>query len=356
MHTYDYSFLATGSIPVSIANLISRISKASGFAVIRKDLYPNIFSDLERIARIQSVKSSNAIEGIVTSDDRLRAIVMNETAPLNHNESEIAGYRDVLTKIHAGYADITFDEPTILNMHRLLLAQTGYEYGGRFKAADNLILERDDFGRKQVRFRPVSAAETPQAIEQLVLAYTEAGNSADIHPLLLIPCVILDFLCIHPFRDGNGRMSRLLSLLLLYRAGYDIGRYISFEEAINRDKDAYYEALKQSSVGWHDNAENPFPFVEHFLRMLASCYAEMEMRFTTVSGMHSSKTAMIEQYVSRTFQPFGKADICAAFPEISPTTIEAVLGRLVKSNRIKKIGAGRGTKYVSSRDESRLRY
>ena len=344
MHTFDYSFLGAGSIPASVVNLISHIAKESGLTAVRKNLHPNVFSGLERIARIQSVKSSNAIEGIVTSDDRLRALVLNDTAPLNHNEAEIAGYRDVLAEIHAGYAGIRFNETAVLAMHRHLLEKTGYEYGGTFKASDNVIMERDELGRKQVRFRPVSAAETPQAMEQLVLAYAEASADSAIHPLLLIPCVILDFLCIHPFRDGNGRMSRLLSLLLLYQAGYDIGRYISFEEAINRDKDAYYEALKQSSAGWHDNREDPFPFIEHFLRMLAACYTEMETRFRT--GSQLSKTARIEQFADQAFLPFGKADVCAAFPEISPTTVEAVLGKLVKAGRIEKTGAGRGTKYV----------
>jgi len=346
MHRFDYSYLETDSVPASVLNLISMISKGSGITAVRKELHPKVFSDLEVIARIQSVKSSNAIEGIVTTDDRLRAIVMNQTAPLNHNESEIAGYRDVLEKIHTGYSHLEFDESTILAFHRLLLSHTSYEYGGKFKIADNYILERDEEGNRKVRFRPVSALETPQAMEQLIFAYNEAHDTVGIHPLLLIPCLILDFLCIHPFRDGNGRMSRLLSLLLLYQSGYDIGRYISFEEAINRDKDRYYEVLKESSEGWHENKENPYPFVEHFLRMLASCYAEIESRFTAASSMHVSKSTMIEQYLCNSLKPVGKADICAAFPEISPTTVEAVLGKLVKSNVIKKIGSGRTTQYL----------
>jgi len=323
MHKFDYSFLSSGSIPVSILNLISLISKGSGISAVRKELHPKIFSDLEKIARIQSVKSSNAIEGIVTSDDRLRAIVLNQTAPLNHNEAEIAGYRDVLSRIHNEYASIEFNEHTILEFHRLLLSHTGCEYGGKYKAA-----------------------ETPQAMEQLLFAYLEARDTVNIHPLLLIPCVILDFLCIHPFRDGNGRISRLLSLLLLYQNGYDIGRYISFEEAINRDKFAYYDALKQSSVNWHENKENPFCFIEHFLLMLANCYTEIETRYNAASGMSLTKSAMIEKYVCNAVNPVGKADICASFPEISPTTVEAVLGKLVKANLIEKIGSSRTTRYI----------
>lgn len=351
MHTYDYTFLATASVPVSIVNLISAIMKGSGSTTVRKNLHPHLFSSLEQIACIQSVKSSNEIEGIVTSDDRLYAIVKNHTAPLNHNEAEIAGYRDVLAKIHGGYADIGLDIPTILGLHRLLLAQTGYEYGGRFKTADNHIMERDERGNRRVRFQPVSADETARAMEQLIFAYAEARDTAAIHPLLLIPCVVLDFLCIHPFRDGNGRMSRLLSLLLLYQSGYDIGRYVSFEDAINRDKAAYYEALKQSSDGWHENRSNPFPFIEHFLMMLAQCYAEVETRFTAVSAKPASKSALIERYLIQAVQPVGKSEICAAFPEISPTTVEAVLGKLVKSKMIRKIGDGRGTRYLPNPKE-----
>ena len=348
MHRFDYTYLSSCPVPAPLVMLISAITEGRGLTAIRKDLQPAVFSGLEQIARIRSVRSSNALEGIVTSDDRLHALVLHQTAPLNHNEAEIAGYRDVLANIHAEYAGIRFDEPAILAFHRQLLAQTGYEYGGRFKTADNDIMERDDEGNRRVRFYPVPAAETPHAVEQMILAYLEARDTAGVHPLLLIPCVILDFLCIHPFRDGNGRMSRLLSLLLLYQAGFDIGRYISFEEAINRDKDAYYAALKLSSEGWHENKEDRLPFIEHFLRTLASCYAEMDTRFTAVSGKHLSKKALIEQYAAAAGQPFGKSDIAAAFPEISPTTIEAVLGSLVRTGTLVKLGGGRGTRYMRS--------
>ena len=188
-------------------------------AGVRKEEYTQIFTELEAVAKVQSIKSSNAIEGIVTSDERIAAIVNQNSAPLNHNEAEIAGYRDALNEIHLGFEHIDFRERDILRLHEIMMSFAGYEYGGQYKTDDNVILEIDADGNRRVRFRPTPADETPKAMEQLELAYMEARSDANINQLLLIPCVILDFLCIHPFRDGNGRMSRLLSLLLLYKTG-----------------------------------------------------------------------------------------------------------------------------------------
>ena len=215
MRVFDYSFLDNGLLPVSLVNLTSGIASLKTMAGVRKDEYAKIFTELESIARVQSVKSSNAIEGIVTSDERINAIVNQNSAPLNHNEAEIAGYRDALNAIHMGYEYMDFRKSDILRLHEMMMSIAGYEYGGQYKTDDNVILEVDANGRQRVRFRPMPAAETPEAMEQLELAYLAARNNANINQLLLIPCVILDFLCIHPFRDGNGRMSRLISLLLL---------------------------------------------------------------------------------------------------------------------------------------------
>lgn len=224
----------------------------------------------------------------------------------------------------------------------------GYEYDGQYKTVDNVILEVDSDENRQARFHPTPAAETKQAMEQLELAYMEARNDAGINQLLLIPCVILDFLCIHPFQDGNGRMSRLLSLLLLYKNGYDAGKYVSFEEQINNDKAWYDEALRQSSAGWKTNDNSYFPFIENFLSTLYMCYKELDKRFAVVHGKKITKKARIEATVLNSLTPISKAEICKILPDVSPTTVEAVLGTMVKNGAIKRIGASRSARYMKA--------
>ena len=224
----------------------------------------------------------------------------------------------------------------------------GYEYGGQFKTEDNVIMEVDADGNRRVRFRPVSAQDTPQAMEQLELAYLAARDDANINQLLLIPCVILDFLCIHPFRDGNGRMSRLLSLLLLYQNGYDAGKYVSFEEQINNYKAYYYDALERSSAGWNENKNDYIPFMENFLSTLYMCYKELDKRFAVVNGKRITKKARVEATVLNSLTPLSKAEICKILPDVSPTTVEAVLGAMVKSGAIKRLGSARAARYMKT--------
>lgn len=344
MHIFDYSFLENGPVPSKILNLTASLYSECTLTDTRKSASAQVFSELELIAKVQSVKYSNAIEGIVTSDERIRDIVTNSSAPLNHDEADIAGYRDVLNLVHTHYAEISFDVNTILSFHALLLSKSGYEYGGKFKSENNLIMERGADGTRQVRFTPTPATYTERAVEQLVFAYLEARDNANINQLLLIPCVILDFLCIHPFRDENGRISRLLSLLLLYKNGFDIGKWISYEEKINETKDEYYAALKASSEGWHENENNPFVFMEYFMRTLLFCYDDFDRRFASAGS--SRKGERVELVLMRSVVPLSKADICRALPEVSPTTVEAVLGRMVKEGKILKTGAARSTRYV----------
>lgn len=346
MRRFDYSFLSNGLLPAGLVSLTAGIASLKTMAGVRKDHYTKIFTELESIAKIQSIKSSNAIEGIITSDDRIAAIVNQNSAPLNHNEAEIAGYRDALNEIHLGYEHIDFREADILRLHEIMMSVAGYNFGGQYKTDDNVILEIAADGTRKVRFRPTPAAETAQAMEQLELAYLSARCDASINQLLLIPCVILDFLCIHPFRDGNGRMSRLLSLLLLYKNGYDAGKYISFEEQINNQKVWYYEALRQSSVGWDTNENSYFPFIENFLSMLFACYSELDKRFAVVNGKKIEKKNRVEATILNSLTPLSKADICKILPDVSPSTVEAVLGDMIKSGSIRKIGQGRATRYV----------
>ena len=348
MRRFDYSFLNNGLLPANMVNLTASIASLKTMANVRKEEYVRIFTELEAIARIQSVKSSNAIEGIITSDERIAAIVNQNSAPLNHNEAEIAGYRDALNEIHMGFEHIGFKRHDILRLHEILMSVVGYEYGGRYKTDDNVILEVDVNGNRKVRFSPISASDTEVAMEQMELAYLDACGDANINQLLLIPCVILDFLCIHPFRDGNGRMSRLLSLLLLYKNGYDVGKYVSFEEQINNHKGLYYEALRESSIGWHTNENSYFPFVEYFLSTLYMCYKELDKRFAVVHGQKITKKARIEATVLNSLTPLSKTEICKILPDVSPTTVEAVLGSMIKQGVILRIGAGRSSRYIKS--------
>lgn len=348
MRKFDYSFLNNGLLPASLVSLTANISALKTMAGIRKEEYAQVFTELEAVAKIQSIKSSNAMEGIVTSDERIAAIVNQNSAPLNHNEAEIAGYRDALNEVHLGFEHIDFRERDILRLHEIMMSLAGYEYGGQYKTDDNVILEVDADGYRRIRFRPTPAKETPKAMEQLELAYMEARSDANINQLLLIPCVILDFLCIHPFRDGNGRMSRLLSLLLLYKNGFDAGKYVSFEEQINNYKDYYYEALRQSSDGWETNENSYFPFMENFLSILYLCYKELDKRFAVVHGKRITKRARIEAVILNSLTPLSKAEICKILPDVSPTTVEAVLGAMVKNGAVKRIGASRSARYLKA--------
>ena len=349
MHIFSYSFLRDELLPAQLVTLASNIAALKTLSAVRKRDNARVFSRLEAVARIESVKASNAIEGILTTDERLRALVSGNTAPLNHSEAEIAGYRDVLDVIHANHALHDFRETDIRSFHMQLMRLADPESNGAYKTDDNVIAERLPDGRRIARFQPTSAEETPEAMRQLVLAYSEARDDAAINKLLLIPCVILDFLCVHPFRDGNGRLSRLLSLLLLYRNGYDAGKYISFERIVNERKAEYYEALRAASEGWNSGGPHYLPFIVNFLLTLYACYSELDKRFASVSAGRATKKERIRRTVLESLTPLSKADICAILPDVSPTTVEAVLGEMVRSGEIRRIGAARASKYLAER-------
>ena len=346
MRKFDYGFLDNGLLPANLIDITTGIYSLKAAAGERKAQYSTVFTKLESFAKVQSVKSSNAIEGIITSDERIAEIVNNSSAPLNHDEAEIAGYRDALNMIHTGYDHISFSVKDIMLLHETMMTPSGDILAGEYKQSDNVIIEVDSLGNRRVRFRPTPAEETAAAMEQLELAYLDACSNSHINQLLLIPCVILDFLCIHPFRDGNGRMSRLLSLLLLYKNGFDAGKYVSFEEQINKYKDLYYDALQRSSAGWDTNSNDYFPFMQNFLSTLYMCYKELDKRFAVVHGKKVTKSARIEATVLGSLIPISKAEICAIHPDISPTTVEAVLGKMVRDGQIRRIGVSRGSRYI----------
>lgn len=345
MRTFDYSFLESGMLPAGLINIVSAIAALREQENIRKDNYPDIFTCLETIARVQSVKGSNAIEGIVTSEQRINEIVNQNSAPLNHNEAEIAGYRDALDLVHTGFETLDIRERDILHLHEIMLSYAPVK-GGSYKQSDNVIMEIDVSGLRRVRFAPTPANETTATMEQLILAYMDARNNYSINQLLLIPCFVLDFLCIHPFVDGNGRMSRLLSLLLLYKNGFDAGKYISFEEQINNGKGDYYEALRLSSDKWHDKKNSYFPFIENFITTLLFCYKELDKRFAVVNAKKVTKRQRVEATVLNSLLPISKQEICYVLPDISPTTVEAALADMIRNGLIDKVGVGRNTKYV----------
>ncbi len=349
MRRFDYSFLYNGMLPAGLLNIATDIYSLRAMAWNRKDQFADVFTELARVARVQSIKSSNAIEGIITTDERINEIVNGSSAPLNHSEQEIAGYRDALAEVHTDYLNMDFRQADILRLHATMMNIAGYSSAGKYKEVDNDIIEEDQDGRRRVRFHPTSAADTPEAMEQLLLAYQEARDNPNINQLLLIPCVILDFLCIHPFRDGNGRISRLLSLLLLYKNGFDAGKYISFEEQINKRNGNYYDALKQSSAGWHEGENDYSAFILEFLITLYSCYKELDKRFAVLGNRKVTKQARIEATVMNSLTPISKSDICKILPDVSATTVESVLGKMVREGQLRKVGTGRCTRYVRSK-------
>lgn len=346
MRKYDYSFLKHLQVPIVLMDLTNAIVYIRQKEEEFKNTYPDVFTNLMKIAIIQSVKGSNEIEGIVTTDKRIKDIIEGKTDPLNHDEKEILGYKECLDFIHNGYREIKIDEDEILTLHRLLLSHADINYKGSYKTEDNVILERRPDGTRSIRWKPISAKETKENMEQLILAFEEARNDSSINQLVLIPCFILDFLCIHPFRDGNGRMSRLLSLLLLYKNDFDVSRYISFEEQINKDKWAYYESLRRSSISWHENGNDYLPFIENFLKNLYLCYHELDKRFLTLRTKKMPKSKRIEEIVMGALIPISKKEISELLPDISITTIEKTLGQLTKEGKIAKIGTTFNCRYI----------
>ncbi len=345
MKIFDYSFLQNIQIPNNTLSLLVAVEKIRAEGKLYEIKYPKVFDKLQDIAILQSIKASNAIEGIVTTDKRINALVKESVAPLNHDEEEIAGYRDVLKNIHNNYYDYQLNKNDILEFHRLLLSYTGFSHGGRYKKEDNLIMQTDANGRISIRFKPTSAKDTNDAMEQLFLAYIDARDNSNVSKLLLIPCLILDFLCIHPFSDGNGRISRLLSLLLLYKNEYSVGKYVSFEGKINSNKGSYYESLRLSSNNWHENTNDYYPFINNFLRTLLVNYRELYIRFDLINPIKDNKKTRIKETIIMSRFPISRKEIGKMWPDISQETIKKVIKDLLKQNEIIKIGNYKDAKY-----------
>ncbi len=350
MRQFDFKNAASTLLTNDIVNMLGYIHEYKGQQNLFIEAKADVLSHLLEIAKIQSTEASNRIEGIYTSDDRIRALVREKSAPRNRNENEIAGYRDVLATIHENYDYIPPRPGVILQLHRDLYQYSGMGIGGHFKNTDNVIEEETEDGQRRVRFRPATAFETPELIENLCNQFLREVDRSEVDPLLLIPMFVLDFLCIHPFNDGNGRMSRLLTLLLLYRAGYIVGKYISIEMLIEKTKDTYYDALQASSTGWHDGANDYMPFVSYMLGIIKSAHKTFSERVEHLTTKGISKPERVRQFIESKLGKVTKKDILDACPDISATTIEKALGDLVKDGTIIKIGNGRGTGYVYNRE------
>lgn len=346
MHKYDYKSKWQRLLTPEIVSLLTQIHEYKGEQILFIEAKADTLTQLVEVAKIQSTESSNKIEGIYTSNDRLKSLVSNKTTPRTRNEQEIAGYRDVLATIHENHDFIPVKPSILLQLHRDLYKFSGKNLGGDYKKADNIIEEEDDKGNRSIRFQPVSAWETPKAISEICASFDEVMAQTEADPLLIIPMFVLDFLCIHPFSDGNGRMSRLLTLLLLYRAGYIVGKYISIEKMIEQTKKTYYEALQNSSANWHEEKNDYIPFVQYTLGIVVAAYREFSSRVKLMVSSNLSKPERIRELIKSTLGKITKAEIVAKYPDISQVTVQRALNELVTSGEILKIGGGRYTAYM----------
>jgi Fic family protein len=345
MKIFDYKDAPKTLLTPDIVAMLTSIHEHKGKQELYIEAHADALTTLMEIAKIQSTGASNRIEGIHTTDKRLEELVKDKSAPRNRTEQEIAGYRDVLSTIHESY-DYIYPRPNIiLQLHRQLYSFAQNSVGGTYKNADNFISETDAEGNESIRFKPVPAYLTANATENLCAAFIDGVEKNTHDALLLIPMFILDFLCIHPFNDGNGRMSRLLTLLLFYRAGYIVGKYISLEKLIEKSKDTYYEVLQESSAGWHDNKSNYAPFVRYYLCILQKAYREFEERVTYLQHRGLSKPERIKAVIDRKIGKITKQEIMESCPDISKVTIERTLTSLVKDGYLVKTGGGRSAAY-----------
>ena len=327
-----------------IVSYLTQIHEFKGEQTLFIEAKADALNQLVEIAKIQSTEASNKIEGIYTSDERLRALVRDTTRPKTRSEREIAGYRDVLNTIHESHDYIPPKPSIFLQLHRDLYKFEGYDIGGKYKTVDNVIEEEDTIGNTFIRFRPVPAWETPAAVEALCAAFEQAMGSEQIDPLLLIPMFILDFLCIHPFNDGNGRMSRLLTTLLLYQNGFYIGKYISLEAKISKNKDLYYSAMSQSQTGWHEGKEDALPFIKYILGTILASYKDFE-ECTSLVQEKLPALEMVRMASKSKIGRFNKQDIRELCPTLSDSSIEGALRKLVAAGELKKEGKGKSTCY-----------
>ena len=343
MRKFDYSFLQE-QVSSKILNMIAIIYDIKGKESARLNKNPALFKKLKAKAIRDSIKGSNAIENIHTTEKRIDEIASGDNKALTHSEEEIIGYRNVLNDIHTFNKNILFDKTTILSLHNQLLNIARAENRGRFKKEPNYISEKRN-GKNAVVFVPTAPKDVEESIDQMLIAFNEASHNPNINPLLLISCFILDFLCVHPFDDGNGRMSRLLTLLLLYKFDFDIGRFISIENMINENKAEYYRSLQESSYNWHNNKNDYNPFIIYMIQVLYECYTKLDESVFSQIDKKLSKSQRIEILLLNAFVPVNKRTILNQLPDVSERLIEQVLAKLLKEEKIVKIGSYKDAMY-----------
>ena len=345
MRAFNYSKYREQKWDSEVLGLVAAIYKEAGKQELYLKQRPEELEKLVEIAKIQSTESSNAIEGIVTTDTRIRQLVAEKTAPRNRSEQEIAGYRDALSVIHESFDAIPVTRNYILQLHKILYSHTNNPLAGQTKNVQNYISATYPDGHAEILFTPLPPFETPDALDRICEEYDRVIGNLELEPLIAIPVFIHDFLCIHPFNDGNGRMSRLLTTLLLYRSGFQVGRYVSLEAKIAKDKDLYYEALGASQHGWHTGDDDAVPFIKYLLGTILAAYRDFGDRFALVEQKRSALETVrlaTQQKLGR----FTKQDVRDLCPALSLSSVEGALRRLVANGELRREGKGKNTKYL----------
>ena len=344
MRTFNYSIIREQKWDSEILGLVAAIYKEAGKQELYLKQRPEELEKLVEIAKVQSTEASNAIEGIVTTNTRIRQLVEEKTTPKNRDEQEIAGYRDVLNLIHENFDAIPITQNYILQLHKILYSYMNNPMAGRTKNVQNYISAAYPDGHVKTIFTPLAPYETPEALDRICEEYNRVIGNMEVEPLIVIPIFIHDFLCIHPFNDGNGRMSRLLTTLLLYRNGFYVGKYISLEAKIAKNKDLYYDVLNQAQIGWHEGTEDGVPFIKYLLGTILAAYKDFEDRFALVETRRSA----LETVRSATMNKIGrftKQDIRELCPSLSISSIEGALRKLVASGELRREGNGKNICY-----------
>jgi len=344
MRTFNYSEIRNQKWDSELLSLIAAIYKEAGKQEMYLKQRPEELEKLVEIAKVQSTEASNAIEGIVTTNTRIKQLVEEKTAPKNRDEQEIAGYRDVLNVIHESFDAIPISQSYILQLHKMLYSHMNNPMAGRTKSTQNYISATYPDGHVETLFTPMAPYETPEALDKICEEYNRVIGNMEVEPLIVIPIFIHDFLCIHPFNDGNGRMSRLLTTLLLYRNGFYVGKYISLEAKIAKNKDLYYDALGQAQDGWHEGTEDAVPFIKYLLGTILAAYKDFEDRFALVETKLSA-LEMVSRASMNKIGRFTKQDIRELCPSISVSSIEGALRKLVASGELKREGSGKNICY-----------
>jgi Fic family protein len=344
MRAFNYSLIKDNKWDSELLGLIAAIYKEAGKQEMYLKQKPQELEKLVEIAKIQSTEASNAIEGIVTTNTRIRQLMEEKTTPRNRDEKEIAGYRDALGIIHDSFDAMPITQNYILQLHKILFSHLGNPAAGKTKTVQNYINATFPDGHTETLFIPLEPYETPEALDRICDEYNRVIGNAELEPLIAIPVFIHDFLCIHPFNDGNGRMSRLLTTLLLYRSGFYVGKYISLEAKIAKHKDLYYDALSASQNGWHEGSDDPVPFIKYLLGTILAAYRDFEDRFALVEVKRSALD-MVRLATQYKIGRFTKQDIRELCPSLSISSIEGSLRKLVDNGEIKREGNGKSTFY-----------